>query len=175
MGSPLVFQLDSFSEGINTWECLVAWEELDLGACQAEFLSPVHLEIEVARAGARFHVRGSVEVTVRQPCVRCLQPVETVVKGQVALLVRAPETRERPGEEPPEGVLFHDGERFDLSDEVRQVIILEVPTHPLCRPDCKGLCPICGTNLNEGDCGCEPPGDPRWDALKHLLGGEREP
>ncbi len=60
-------------------------------------------------------------------------------------------------------------EYVDLTDEVRQSIILALPTYPVCRPDCLGACPSCGKNLNEGPCGCvrdEP--DERWGALDGL-------
>jgi uncharacterized protein len=58
------------------------------------------------------------------------------------------------------------GDQLDLRDVVRELILLDVPTTPLCRPDCAGLCPTCGANLNDAPCGCAaPPADPRWAAL----------
>ena len=57
----------------------------------------------------------------------------------------------------------------DLTDEVRESIILTLPTYPVCREGCKGLCVHCGKNLNEGPCGCaEDSGDSRWGALDAL-------
>ena len=49
-------------------------------------------------------------------------------------------------------MLFHDGRRLDLRDEAREALLLEVPMVPLCRPDCRGLCPRCGADWNEGPC-----------------------
>jgi uncharacterized protein len=46
---------------------------------------------------------------------------------------------------------------------------LAAPLHVLCRPDCRGLCPTCGQNLNEEPCSCQPEPDPRWSVLQGLL------
>lgn len=60
-------------------------------------------------------------------------------------------------------------EYADLTDEVRQSIILALPTYPVCRPECLGVCPSCGKNLNEGSCGCKrEETDGRWGALDGL-------
>ena len=58
---------------------------------------------------------------------------------------------------------------IDLGEDVRQTLILAVPLKLLCRPECKGLCPQCGTNLNNETCSCTTvEADPRWDALRAL-------
>ena len=65
-------------------------------------------------------------------------------------------------------------EYVDLTDEVRQSIILALPTYPVCRPECLGVCPSCGKNLNEGPCGCtHDEKDDRWGALDGLKIDER--
>jgi len=61
------------------------------------------------------------------------------------------------------------GEQLDLRPVVRELVLLDAPSTPLCRPDCAGLCPTCGVDRNEQSCGCEPPPvDPRWSALDAL-------
>lgn len=58
----------------------------------------------------------------------------------------------------------------DLTELVRQVLVLNTPPTPLCRADCKGLCPDCGHNLNAGPCQCpREPVDERWAGLRGLL------
>jgi uncharacterized protein len=60
---------------------------------------------------------------------------------------------------------------IDLAPLVREAIMLELPLAPVCSPDCQGLCPTCGADLNDGPCGCAPTsGDPRWAALDVLRG-----
>lgn len=61
-------------------------------------------------------------------------------------------------------------EEIDLGNELRQVLILNMPNKPLCKQDCAGLCPKCGKNLNESPCQCSfEYSDPRWDKLKDII------
>jgi DUF177 domain-containing protein len=64
---------------------------------------------------------------------------------------------------------YYDGEEVDLTPLIREQTLLALPTRPLCREDCRGLCPRCGANLNQGDCGCPTEaGDPRLSVLRSL-------
>ena len=61
------------------------------------------------------------------------------------------------------------GDQIDLARMIRENILLDAPIAPLCRPDCAGLCPTCGIDLNTGACDCVSATiDPRWDALSQL-------
>jgi uncharacterized protein len=59
-------------------------------------------------------------------------------------------------------------EQVDLTEDMREAIILAFPSYPVCRDDCQGLCPQCGVNRNETTCQCSAPEDPRWGALGAL-------
>jgi len=61
---------------------------------------------------------------------------------------------------------------IDLTEAVREELLLAVPQYVVCRDDCRGLCPRCGADLNAGPCGCAPETDPRWAALTKLNRGE---
>ncbi len=63
------------------------------------------------------------------------------------------------------------GDELDLEPLAHDAVLLELPLAPLCRTDCLGLCPQCGTNWNVGPCACRPAGDPRWAALDALRDG----
>ncbi len=64
-------------------------------------------------------------------------------------------------------------ESVDLTEDIRESMILAFPSYPVCGESCKGLCAQCGTNLNVGTCDCKPPADVRWGALDRLgLGKE---
>jgi uncharacterized protein len=66
-------------------------------------------------------------------------------------------------------MVYHDGQNLELTEDVRQTVLVEIPWHPLCREDCRGLCPRCGVDRNATECGCDPgPRDSRWDALREL-------
>jgi DUF177 domain-containing protein len=118
-------------------------------------------------------VFGGVTVVgvVRAPwagaCRRCLAPIS----GSVRVAVRELYTEGGDGEET---YPLH-GDDVDLEPLARDAVLLELPVAPLCRPDCKGLCPSCGADWNEGPCSCEPARDPRWSALDVLRGSEVGP
>jgi len=64
---------------------------------------------------------------------------------------------------------------LDLTEAIRQYALLAIPMKPLCQPDCAGLCPTCGANLNQAHCDCPPPaGDQRWAELRKLLQNDSE-
>jgi uncharacterized protein len=66
-------------------------------------------------------------------------------------------------------VSVFDGEALDIDEIVKEQILLAVPSHMLCRDDCKGICPECGSDRNTGECSCVTDNiDPRWAALKNL-------
>ena len=94
-------------------------------------------------------------------CRRCLGPVSGAIQADVSELF-VPEPEE--GEAYP--IL---GDHIDLEPLAREAIVLALPLVPLCRPDCKGLCPNCGADLNAGPCACETNNrDARWSALDAL-------
>lgn len=74
-----------------------------------------------------------------------------------------------PEDEDLEGFSISEKHILDLREAIRQYILLSLPMKPLCRPDCAGLCPKCGHNLNMGPCGCEREIDSRWAPLRKLL------
>jgi len=104
---------------------------------------------------------GTVEGAWDGPCRRCLVPVKGTLRVDFQELF---ESKPRDGESYPLG---HD--RVDLEPLARESLILDLPLAPICREDCRGLCPACGADLNAGDCGCPPAGaDVRWAALDVL-------
>jgi uncharacterized protein len=63
---------------------------------------------------------------------------------------------------------YYEGDGLLLEDVLREQLLLASPVKLVCREDCKGLCPQCGTNLNTVTCNCQQPGDARWAALSEL-------
>ena len=108
----------------------------------ARAAGPVRYELTVERAGPELVVRGTLAAPLRLRCSRCAQFFSTTV--QVSSFLHAYEWAENP-------------EFLDVSADVREDVMLEIPGFPLCRASCKGLCAQCGQNLNEGPCVCGPP------------------
>ena len=102
-------------------------------------------------------------------CDRCLKPFRREMRAAVSTLLA--ETLE--DEENDAIVLLENGE-VDLDELFTTALVLAMDTKHLCSEDCKGLCPRCGADLNEGPCGCKPEVDPRLAALAQLLDKETE-
>ena len=113
-------------------------------------------------------VRGSVKGVLRQECRRCLEPVHTVVNQSIAL-VYSPKDVLADDEDGEVRPISHGTRQLALGEAVREELILTVAPFVECGPECKGLCPRCGVNLNEETCACAPvETDPRWDVLRAL-------
>lgn len=117
---------------------------------------------------------GVLGTTLGQVCDRCLTPftqqVEIELEDEFKPSIDVVSGASLPTIPEDTGNLIDDHHILDLSEVVRQRLLLNQPLHPLCREDCQGLCPTCGQNLNEGVCECsEPTFDPRWAALRELL------
>ncbi|MFO8060465.1 MAG: DUF177 domain-containing protein [Bacillota bacterium] len=127
--------------------------------------------LDVCRTGEGWYLTGRGEAAVAGRCSRCLGAVQMTIPVDFSVEIRD-ETRGDRGEEPPSDEVIprmtRDG-RIEVGERVREEIILGIPLKILCDPDCRGLCPVCGVNLNETTCDCEPePGDPRLAALQKL-------
>lgn len=122
--------------------------------------------VRVIRVQKGLFVEGAVESQLRLECVRCLDPLVFPVTLQVDETFRLPGADIRSGA--PYAV--SDDGKLDLAPLLRELAWIAIPMKPLCDPDCKGLCPHCGVNLNRESCTCEKTQvDPRLASLKELL------
>jgi len=122
-------------------------------------------------------VEGDVGARVSQECARCLTPltseVRTIFAEQYYAKLHVETGAPMPGA-PLDAKEIGSDFRIDLTPLLREEVILAMPIAPLCRPDCKGLCPDCGADLNASPHGHEAPADERWAALKALMPDERD-
>lgn len=113
----------------------------------------------VTRTGSRVFVRLVVRARFDVACARCLEPAEVRVDGPVTLtyvpqpLMPQPQDGSELAEDDLE-MLPYKGEEIDLSDVVRDQVLLAIPMVALCRTDCRGLCPRCGALFNKTSCDC---------------------
>ncbi len=119
-------------------------------------------------------VSADVRVVVPQQCGRCLesyaQPIEAEIEEEFFPVtdVNTGLPLEVPWQDEP--YTIDQNHVLDLTEPLRQAIVLATPIQLLCRADCAGLCPECGQNLNIGSCSCRQERvDPRWEALRGLL------
>ena len=139
----------------------------------------VTLALTIQLSGEEYFIQGSVTATAGVECARCLGSYDLPLRGQVDFIVTTAEVREQQRAEAvdSEDYVVVDGNVLvaDLTEIVRQALVLELPMKPICRDDCKGLCPQCGVNRNETKCECRTEQiDPRWEGLKKLkIGPEK--
>ncbi len=140
-------------------------------------LAPIQGNLRFTNTGDLLLVRGLLHTSVELECSRCLRlfemPLLCEVEEQVELRAIAARPFEHPQVTivPEEGdTLFLEGNILDLTELIRQMLLVSLPIKPLHDEECKGLCPTCGADLNEGECSCErPTGHPAFAALAQLL------
>lgn len=130
---------------------------LDVSVLPAE---PIDIDIECVARGHTILVTGAIFTQWHGSCRRCLIDVS----GALSL-----EVNEMYQQHPEDELIYPIANgMIDLEPLVRDVIVTELPLTPLCVPDCKGICPVCGIDLNKEKCSCSASVDQRWRALDSL-------
>ena len=131
----------------------------------------VSLRLRLRKDGANYRLAGPVETRLRLACSRCLEPFDVPVHLSVELLYLPHRVNTGDGEtkisDEDLSTAFYRDEQIDLGLMIREQFQLAVPMKPLCRDTCRGLCPVCGINLNSERCSCDTSWrDPRLAALR---------
>ncbi len=142
-------------------------------------VGPVRLEFDLSRSENRYHLVGRIEAALQLTCSRCAEGFPWPVSAEFDLRYLPQSANVGEGElevaEEDLGVAFYEEESIDLGQLMREQFYLAMPMKPLCAPGCQGLCPQCGANRNQGECGCQVVWeDPRLAPLRRLL-ERREP
>ena len=148
------------------------------GACASDddtfrVVAPVSLGFDIHKDKAQFRLDGRVQTTLELPCSRCLEAYTIPVDAAFDLRYQPHSHNigegEREIEEDDLTTAFYENDEIDLGQLMREQFYLALPMKPLCRDDCRGLCPICGANLNRETCDCKRDWeDPRLAVLKTL-------
>ncbi|NCB50283.1 MAG: DUF177 domain-containing protein [Clostridia bacterium] len=131
------------------------------------YLNTPNAEGEVRNNAGILTINGKLTAEMVCRCDRCGAEFPSSKTTEISALI----TREEDPEAPEAFQL--DGDFLDLDDMLETALILDMETKFLCSEDCKGLCPDCGKNLNEGPCGCRKQTDPRLAVLEQLLDKEQ--
>lgn len=127
-------------------------------------VTPVKVSGSVFNKTGIVNLKADAKFDYSTSCAKCNKPLLKHAKVPVRHLLLTHAENDDSDE-----FIVLDGMRLDLDELISEDIYLSIPSRFLCKDDCKGLCSICGTDLNEGQCSCSLPADPRWDALKDLL------
>ncbi len=126
---------------------------------------PIMVKGTAVNTGTCFRLEGEISCTMACICDRCLDDFLTT--GNYSFTEEFTRDEEIAT---TENINYFSGDIIDIGDLVRDIIISSQPTKYLCKEDCKGLCSVCGTNLNKTECGCNRVSvDPRLAALQELL------
>lgn len=166
-GRTMHINVSNLSQGIHTYTVEAAPADLEI---HQYFTTVIKAEVTVDK-GIR-----QILVDVRIPgieghfnCDRCVEEFSKLIscRYRKVYITRESDAAGLNGDEIE--VMSPDMNIIDLSNDVRDAILLAIPLKLLCREDCAGLCSRCGKNLNTGHCNCAPaPLDPRWEALARL-------
>jgi uncharacterized protein len=136
--------------------------EVDVAADLA--VSRLRGAVNFSRTPQGLYAQGRLQAVIHEQCIRCLTDVHQVLTCKIGDLFFYP-----PDDAPEDALTIGEDIHIDLAPLVRENMLLSKPIRIVCRPDCKGLCPTCGQNWNEGPCDCqEEKADPRWTALEQL-------
>ncbi len=136
------------------------WDQEDVQPRDA-----VQVEGRLSAAGSgKYYFSGRLQGSAATTCRRCLEPATLVVNEEVHVLFA--EAGDEELEESDVYVIEARAQEIDLRPVVREEWLLAMPHFALCREDCQGLCPSCGSNKNVVPCTCSNTPDPRWDALR---------
>ena len=135
------------------------------GRTGAGYSGPIRATGEIVNTAGVLTAHGGIDAAMVCYCDRCGKAFE--LKKHID--VDVPIVPEDEGEDAESDAFSLEGDWLDLDDLLETVFILDMDTKFLCRPDCKGLCPKCGRDLNNGPCDCRPETDPRFAVLEQLL------
>ena len=156
--------------------------DVELAPGQIEFFDPKLRQAGPLKAAGKvelvtgslgeIRVKGHIAVAMEGDCDRCLELAKFSIDSDFELYYRPVE--EGYGEEvaidQSEAEMgFYEGDGIELNDVLREYVLLALPMQRICNDNCKGICPVCGQNRNQTDCGCHTEAvDDRWAALKQL-------
>jgi len=144
----------------------------DLVEDNAVSLKPLHADVFIHRVGEEVYVKGHISTSVNFICSRCLSPFEFAVDSHFDLVFLPEELDVMKDQLERDDVnkLFYYSRSLNLEEVVLEQLNLTFPLRPLCSEDCQGICPVCGSLINNGDCFCAQKGtDSRFGKLKILL------
>ena len=162
--------LKGLTEGLNRLHMAISPADVGMEIPEIPVSSPIHLELQLSKRRDTFLIEGRVRTSAALECARCLDSFHQDIEETIALVVRRGDVPRVDELDDEVKVIAAEAEAVDLSEEIRDAVLLSLPVKPLCSEECQGLCPLCGQNLNrEGACGCHQEIiDPRWEALRAI-------
>lgn len=139
------------------------------------FADKIRASLDITNCDTEIIIEGKINTLLILTCSRCLEPFVYNLSANLRLECRNLSRLHRPSEieaeakESDEIKYFVEEDNYlDITQEVKESVIVNLPMKPLCKPDCRGICPVCGKNRNYEDCSCQKEDiDPRLAILKN--------
>ncbi|WP_288183882.1 DUF177 domain-containing protein [uncultured Sporomusa sp.] len=164
-----IAQLKKELGGTQTFSFQTSVDELALNQREEAWTDNVVVDGVVTNKGTYYEVTGTIHATLKESCSRCLESVVSVLTIPFSEKIRETGLEET-GEDSEFEFSCFTGDEMEITDLIRENILLAKPLKPVCSENCRGLCPECGANLNISTCGCNPIKiDPRLAVLEKLL------
>jgi uncharacterized protein len=158
MKNTLVFDVRNIRDGVfNNYEVEIPTSQLELDFEDMQFISIVRGIVQLLRHGEdNVYVKAEVSTAIEMQCGKCLEPfkMDIVATFEVQFTPNS-NPAEIESDNVEDGERYYDGETFDISEDSRRALVIQIPIWPLCSQTCEGLCAGCGANLNEEYCTCE--------------------
>ncbi|MEP7038120.1 MAG: DUF177 domain-containing protein [Acidobacteriota bacterium] len=169
----MIVDLTTLKSSQFSFDFTLTPEEVNLDSEEATLKNVVKTQGKLKKGISQVDVEGKIFCDIQIGCIRCLISAESTLEipFDVAFVVPENYTEAKEAELGVDDleVSIIEDDRIDLTELVREQILLNLPTQIFCKEDCQGLCPKCGVNRNLIDCKCqEKEIDPRWEALGDL-------
>ncbi|MCD8316642.1 MAG: DUF177 domain-containing protein [Eggerthellaceae bacterium] len=130
-------------------------DKINLGPDTYTLPHPIRWSVDLNNTGEGIYVHGTSQTEAETECARCLDDVHLDLAGEIEGYYLFDPDSIPEGLDTDEYEIIPDDHVIDIGPLIYASILIELPLVPLCRPDCKGLCASCGTNLNYSTCDCE--------------------
>jgi DUF177 domain-containing protein len=161
----MIIKIANLSEGVHT---LSFDEKISEIGISEPFFGNCKVDVKLSKSRSQIVLDAALSLGANYQCDRCGQDYKASVQNSYKMVYLF-------GQEPEENDEFNliylpiDADKINIVSDVRDYALLAVPMKKLCKEDCKGLCPKCGKDLNEGECNCvKEEMDPRWEPLAKL-------
>ncbi len=159
-----ISSIASNSGGKLSFQGKTLFEPVSFCGNNFEFIGETEINGEIANRAGEFFLNAQVSGKFETACARCGKPAEQDFSFELNEKL----IKEGSNSTDEDAVVFQ-GDVIDVSDLAVNIFLMEAPGRFLCKEDCKGLCPVCGQDLNEKQCGCETEAvDPRFDVLNDI-------
>lgn len=170
--SGLKINISKLSEGLHDFNLQADPSQLELGDT---FTSPVSVNVKLDKSSTQIYLKAEIVSAGNFTCDRCLIDFKSEFRTSFNIVFMY-EARGLKDEQSNDiQILSPDTNHIDIAEDVRQYILLAIPIKILCSENCRGLCPLCGTDLNQNQCKCNSDThDPRWETLSKINKNEKK-